>query len=55
MANLVVGYALLFGVGELAIGLSLDALAVALGMLAMAIGLALYFGKVRRAGPIRRL
>jgi len=46
-ANFVVGYALLFGVGEFAGRLSLDALVVALGALAMAVGLAVHFGHVR--------
>jgi hypothetical protein len=48
MANFVVGYILLFGVGGFAGGLSLDALAVALGALAMAVGLARHFGRVRQ-------
>ena len=47
MANFVVGYVLLFGVGEFAGGLSGDALVVALGALAMAVGLAVHFGRVR--------
>jgi len=51
MANLVVGYALLFGVGELAFGLSVDALAVALGILATGVGLAIHFGRVRQVIP----
>lgn len=48
MANLVIGYVLLFGVGEFAGGLSIDALAVALGVLATAAGLARHFGHVRQ-------
>lgn len=47
-ANFVIGYALLFGVGEFAGGLSIDALVVALGALTMAVGLALHFGRVRQ-------
>ncbi len=49
MANLVIGYTLLFGVGDFAAGLSADSLAVALGILATGVGLALHFGKVRQA------
>ncbi len=48
MANLVIGYVLLVGVGDFAGGLSLDALVVALGALATAVGLARHFGHVRR-------
>jgi hypothetical protein len=50
MANLVIGYVLLFGVGEFAGGLSIDALAVAFGVLATAAGLARHFGRVRQTG-----
>jgi hypothetical protein len=50
MANLVIGYVLLFGVGEFAGGLSIDALAVAFGVLATAVGLARHFGHVRQTG-----
>ena len=52
-ANLVIGYVLLFGVGEFAGGLSTDALVVALGVLAAAVGLARHFGRVRQAGEGR--
>jgi hypothetical protein len=50
MANLVIGYVLLFGVGEFAGGISADAFVVALGMLAAGVGLARHFGRVRQAG-----
>jgi hypothetical protein len=53
MANLVIGYVLLFGVGEFAGGLSGDALVVALGVLATAVGLARHFGRVRQASDVR--
>jgi hypothetical protein len=53
MANLVIGYVLLFGVGEFAGGLSIDALAVAVGVLATAVGLARHFGHVRQTGNCR--
>jgi len=53
MANLVIGYVLLFGVGEFAGGLSVDALVVALGILATAVGLARHFGHVRQASDGR--
>ncbi len=48
MANLVIGYVLLFGVGTFAAALSLDALVVALGVLLTAVGLARHFGHVRQ-------
>jgi hypothetical protein len=41
------GYALIFGVGEFAIGLTRSALMVGIGAAVAAIGLALYFGQVR--------
>ncbi len=50
MANLVIGYVLLFGVGTFAAGLSLDALVVGGGVLLRAVGLARHFGQVRQAG-----
>ena len=48
MTNLVVGWLLLFGVGEFSAGLSVDALVVGAGILAAAIGLAVHFGRVRQ-------
>lgn len=51
MTNLVVGYLLLFGVGELTGGVSVDALVVALGVLTTGVGLARHFGHVRH--PVR--
>lgn len=53
MTNLVIGYALLCGVGEFVGGLSLDALVVALGVLATAVGLARHFGRVRQGSTAR--
>lgn len=50
MANLVIGYVLLCGVGEFRRGVSIDALVVALGVLAAAVGLARHFGNVRQGG-----
>jgi hypothetical protein len=50
VANLVVGYVLLFGVGQFAGGLSGDALVVGLGVLTTGVGLARHFGRVREAG-----
>ncbi len=47
MANFVIGYLLLYGVGDFKGGLSLDVLAVALGALFAAVGLAWHFGRVR--------
>src|SRR5512139_3694054 len=54
MANLVIGYVLLFGIGTFAAGLSLDALVVALGVLLTAIGLARHFGHVRQGSRGRQ-
>lgn len=45
--NFLIGYALVFGLGDFTIGLTFDALMVALGFLAASIGLALHFGRVR--------
>lgn len=55
MTNLVVGYLLLFGVGEFEGGLSVDALVLATGVLVTAVALALHFGHVRQrpAAPDR--
>ena len=47
MTNLLVGWVLLFGVGEVAIGITRDCLMVFLGALAAAVGLAIHFGSVR--------
>ena len=55
MANLVIGYALLFGVGTFAIGLSRDALVVGLGVLITGVGLARHFGRVREGSRGSRL
>ena len=46
-ANLVLGWLLLFGVGEVAIGITRDCLMVLLGVLATGVGLAIHFGSVR--------
>jgi hypothetical protein len=47
MANLVVGWILLFGVGEFAVGITRGCLMVFLGALATGVGLAIHFGRVR--------
>lgn len=49
-ANLVIGYLLLFGVGQFALEVSADALVVALGVLVTGVGLARHFGRVRQGG-----
>jgi len=54
MANFVVGYALLTGVGPLSTGLTLDALTVALGALAAGVGLSVHFGRVREGDRDRQ-
>jgi hypothetical protein len=53
MANLAIGYILLFGVGEFAGGLSVDALVVALGAVTAAVALSLHFGRVRQGAEGR--
>jgi len=45
--NLVVGWVLLFGVGELAVGITRDCLMVFLGALVTGVVLAIHFGRVR--------
>jgi len=45
--NFIIGYVLIFGVGDFTFGLTVDALMAGLGALATALGLALYFGRVR--------
>lgn len=47
-ANLVTGYALLFGIGDFRVGANLDTLLTGLGALLAAMTLAWHFGKVRR-------
>jgi hypothetical protein len=49
MVNFVIGYVLIFGVGNFTFGLTIDALVVIIGAVVTAIGLAWYFGKVRRS------
>ncbi len=50
LVNLVAGWALVFGVGSFAFGLTTDALMVGLGALVTALGLAWHFGRVRGSG-----
>lgn len=47
IVNFVIGYMLLYGVGDFTGGLNMDALAVGLGALLAAIGLSWHFGRVR--------
>ena len=47
LANLFIGYVLIFGVGSFAFGLTLTVLMVALGALLTALALARHFGRVR--------
>ena len=47
MSNFVIGYLLLYGVGDFKAGLSLDMLALGLGVLVAGVGLAWHFGQVR--------
>jgi hypothetical protein len=47
MANFVIGYWLVFGVGKFAFGFNLGVLMVGLGIVGTAICLALYFERVR--------
>ena len=46
-SNFIIGYLLLYGVGDFKSGLSLDMLVVGLGTLFAAVGLAWHFGRVR--------
>ena len=45
--NFIVGYVLIFGVGDLSFGFTTAVLIAGLGALVAAVGLALYFGRVR--------
>ena len=47
VANFVIGYLILYGVGDFQGGLSLDMLVFGLGVLFAGVGLALHFGHVR--------
>ena len=46
-ANFVIGFLLLYGVGDFEAGLNPDMLALGLGVLLAGVGLAWYFGRVR--------
>jgi len=48
MLNFIVGYILIFGVGEFTFGFTIDILMTGLGAFATSVALALYFGRVRR-------
>jgi hypothetical protein len=48
LVSFLIGYVLLFGVGEFVLGLNRTAAMPALGALCASIGLAVYFGRVRR-------
>jgi hypothetical protein len=47
LVNFLIGYLLIFGVGDFIFGITLSAVMAALGALCASIGLALYFGRVR--------
>jgi hypothetical protein len=47
MANFVIGYVLIYAVGDFGSGLTLDALMIGLGALVTSAGLAIHFGRVR--------
>ncbi len=47
LVNLIIGYVLIFGVGDFTLGLTLSAVMVGVGAIVTALGLALYFGRVR--------
>ena len=47
LVNLIIGYVLIFGVGDFRLGITLSAMMVGLGAIVTALGLALYFGRVR--------
>jgi hypothetical protein len=46
MVNFLIGYVLIFGVGDFVGGLTFDSLVVGLGALVAAVGLAWHFGRV---------
>jgi hypothetical protein len=54
LANLLLGYVLIFGVGEFEFGLSLDAGIVLAGFFIMSLFLAWYFDRVRNQGVIQQ-
>ena len=47
LANFIVGYALIYGVGDFTFGFSPAVLMVGLGIIVAAVALAFYFGRVR--------
>lgn len=47
LANLLIGFVLIFGVGDFSFGLNLSALMAALGALITSLALARHFGRVR--------
>jgi hypothetical protein len=48
LVNFLIGYLLIFGVGDFSFGITRSATMAALGALAVSIGLALYFGRTHR-------
>ncbi|MBW2636941.1 MAG: hypothetical protein JRC86_05380 [Deltaproteobacteria bacterium] len=47
VANFVIGFLLLAGVGDFSFGLTVDTMIVGIGMLGAGVGLAMHFGRVR--------
>ena len=47
LVSFLIGYVLIFGVGDFAFGFTLDVLMAGLGALVAAVALALYFGRLR--------
>jgi len=47
LVNFLIGYLLIFGVGDFLFGIRMSAVMAALGALGMSMGLALYFGRAR--------
>ena len=49
MVNIIIGYVLVYGVGDFTVGFTCDILLFALGSLVTALGLAWHFGRVRNS------
>ncbi len=49
VTNFVIGFLILFGVGDFSFGLTIDTAMVGVGVLGAGVGLAIHFGRVRGA------
>lgn len=46
LVNLIIGYVLIFGVGDFRLGITISAVMVGLGAIVTSLGLAIYFGHI---------